>query len=520
MPTRIFEAAPFAQAATPAQGSGRLMIRLISAGKGSSGVYTAEALQLAAQERVFPAGTHMYIDHPTETEQWERPERSVKDLAAVLLEDAHYVPEAQALDAPVRVFSQWRQPIADMAESIGTSIRAMADTEPGEWEGRPATVITRLIEALSVDFVTHAGRGGKILQVLESDRRRVHEARNVGQWVEARIHRDFTGTADEMFGDGRLTREERITLSSAIGDALAAFVSRLEADAPQLYQRDLWDEPPMAQTQAVEAAVRRGVAEATANDRREQLSALVKDAYAGEKTWAWVRDFDDQTVWFDVEDSEGAGTYAQGYTTTDDVATALTGDRTEVRVQTTYVPVTTPTTESATDVPTSPAGQSAATESREDTMATIPVEEREYAALKTDAGRAPVLESERDAAIKERDAAKAELATERKRIELRPTVAHVVGESEAIPAPMRDELVAHIVESLSADDTTDTAKTKAAEALKAEETRVAAIAEMLGAGRPRGLGGKSLAEGDEKLTQAAVDEAAARAFGHTTIKEA
>lgn len=515
MPTRIFEAAPFAQAATPAEGPGRLLVKLIDAGKGSSGVYTAEALQLAAQERVFPAGTHMYIDHPTETEQWERPERSVKDLAAVLVEDARYDAGMQALVAEVRVFSQWRQPIAEMMESIGTSIRAMADTEPGEWEGRPTKVITRLLEALSVDFVTHAGRGGKILQVLESDRRRVHEARNVGQWVEARIHRDFTTTADEMFGDGRLTREERITLSGAIGDALAAFVARLEADAPQLYQRDLWDEPPMASAQAVEAAVRRGVAEATANDRREQLSALVKDAYAGDQTWAWVRDFDDTTVWFDVEDPEGAGTYAQTYTTTNDVATALTGDRVEVRVQTTYVPVTAPTTESAPSVPSRPAGRTTE-ESEEDAMPQI--EEARLRQLETDAGRATVLESERDTALKERDAAKAELATERKRTELRPTIAHVVAESEALPAALRDELVGHVVESITADDTTDTAKAKATEALKAEETRVAAIAEMLGAGKPRGLGGKPAAEGDEP-TQADVDEAAARAFGHT-IKEA
>jgi hypothetical protein len=49
---------------------------------------------------------------------------------------------------------------------------------------------------------------------------------------------------DEMAADGRLTRTERITLSSAIGDALGVFVSSLEQAAPQLYQRDLFDEVP------------------------------------------------------------------------------------------------------------------------------------------------------------------------------------------------------------------------------------------------------------------------------------
>ncbi|NGZ99632.1 hypothetical protein G5V59_02545 [Nocardioides sp. W3-2-3] len=84
----------------------------------------------------------------------------------------------------------------------------------------------------SVDWVTRPGRGGKVLQVLESARD-VTEARSIGQWVESRIHRDFTVLADDMAGDGRLTREERISLSAAIGDGLAAFVAKVEADAPQ-----------------------------------------------------------------------------------------------------------------------------------------------------------------------------------------------------------------------------------------------------------------------------------------------
>lgn len=67
---------------------------------------------------------------------------------------------------------------------------------------------------------------------------------NLGQWIESMIHLDFTVDADHLAADGLITRDERIVLSSAIGDALAAFVARLEADAPQLYDRALWDGPP------------------------------------------------------------------------------------------------------------------------------------------------------------------------------------------------------------------------------------------------------------------------------------
>ena len=66
----------------------------------------------------------------------------------------------------------------------------------------------------------------------------LQEARNVGEWLEARIHLMFTEIADGMFGDGRLTRDERIALSSAIGDALDAFRAQVESAAAQLYTRD------------------------------------------------------------------------------------------------------------------------------------------------------------------------------------------------------------------------------------------------------------------------------------------
>lgn len=256
MPTTLLESRDLTEAATPATGPGRLLIRLIDAGRGSSGVYPAETLKAAAEARIFKAGTQMHLDHQTDTEAFERPAGSLQTLAAVLAEDARWDEAAQALVAEARVYSRYRTMLAEMAPDIGVSIRAMAETEPGTFEGEPAMFVTRLTHANSVDFVTHAGRGGKVLEVLEAAT--VEEARNVGTWVESRIHLDFTRTADEMFGDGRLTREERIALSGAIGDALNVFVTRLEADAPALYLRDVWADPAVAPvtptTEAAEAA--------------------------------------------------------------------------------------------------------------------------------------------------------------------------------------------------------------------------------------------------------------------------
>jgi hypothetical protein len=240
--TQVTESISLAEA-TRGQATGRRMrIKLIDAGWGSSGYYSPEVLQEAARNEIFRDGFHMYIDHPTPTEQVEKPERSVRDLAAVIEGPVTY--RDGGLYAEARLYDDY-QWIAQKKDAIGLSIRASGRAEAGEADGRRGLIITALTEGTSVDFVTHAGRGGQILELLESARAQsLEEARNIGGWLESRLHCVFTEITDGMYGDGRLTRDERIGLSSAIGDALDAFVRRVEADYPQLYQRDLYDGPP------------------------------------------------------------------------------------------------------------------------------------------------------------------------------------------------------------------------------------------------------------------------------------
>jgi hypothetical protein len=254
---------------TEATGS-RIAVQLISPGWGSSGYYSPKVLQEAATGRVFPAGTQCYLDHPGATEQMDRPERSVRDLAAVLTTDATW--DGTALVAEARVFAPYQPLIAEMADVIGMSIRAAGDVELGEAEGRTGRIVTRLAEGTSVDFVTRAGRGGRITQLLESARAGLTEARNVGQHLESRMHQDFTNRADEMAAQGQLTRDERIHLSGAVGKGLSAFNDHLQENAPQLYQRDLWDEPTAT------PAVSEAATAATTNNRTEGLVPELTEA--------------------------------------------------------------------------------------------------------------------------------------------------------------------------------------------------------------------------------------------------
>lgn len=201
-------------APTPTESAGRLSIGIITPGWGSSGYYSAAVLQEAAKAKVWPAGTKMFLDHPSESELFDRPERSVRDIAAVLTEDARW--DGDGLVAEAQVIGPFKELLTDpaFAETVGVSIRASAETATGEAEGRTGTIITRLVEGSSVDFVTKAGRGGRVLAVIESARAEAREA---------------------------LTRETRDLLQLAVGDQ--AWVVDFDPDAAQVIYRAEWQNP-------------------------------------------------------------------------------------------------------------------------------------------------------------------------------------------------------------------------------------------------------------------------------------
>jgi hypothetical protein len=234
---------------------GRMLIQLIRAGWSLNGrYYPAEVLRRDGPS-AFPAGTQAFVDHATDEEDEARPAGSVRLLAAVMTTAARWDDQRKALVAEVRLFQPWREALTDMAEHIGMSIRSWILGDRGEAEGREGFIVSEIVEGRSVDFVTAPAAGGQVVSVLESAQPQpAEEARNIGAWLESRLHLALTQLGDEMYGDGRLTRAERIALSAAIGDALSAWTARVEQDAPQLFERDLFAEPPEAERPADETA--------------------------------------------------------------------------------------------------------------------------------------------------------------------------------------------------------------------------------------------------------------------------
>lgn len=164
-------------------GDGKYRIRIIVPGQGSSGIYTAE--NLAESAPMFRAGTEMFIDHPTESEEWERPERSIRDYAGVFLEDAT-VGEDGALYTVCKVFSGVNELIKDKWEHIGVSINAWC-ADPISETG----IVPPIAGVRSVDFVTTPGAGGAIIDLLESNR-------NDNYVKEAGMDKEIESKFDEL----------------------------------------------------------------------------------------------------------------------------------------------------------------------------------------------------------------------------------------------------------------------------------------------------------------------------------
>lgn len=186
--TLILEASTIA----PRKGTkGRWRVRLIEADvMGSSGYYSSEVLRRDGP-KAFPAGTHVYFDHATETESYERPERSVKDLAGALIEDAQYEdgPDGKGLFARVQFFPDYIPKIEAMAEvmPVEMSIRAAGTIEENE-SGR---IVTSIVHGMSVDIVTRAGAGGRLIHMTEAAKPAAAQVANLSE-ADKKVMSDLT----------------------------------------------------------------------------------------------------------------------------------------------------------------------------------------------------------------------------------------------------------------------------------------------------------------------------------------
>lgn len=142
------------------------LVKIINEGRGSSGYYTKEVLKRDGPA-IYKAGTPMFINHATATEAAQRPERDWNTLAAVTTGDAYWDEagrDGPALYAPADIFSRYESEVREKAKHTGVSICAsgLRDDKAMAPDGKPG-MVTALTRGESIDMVTRAGRGGKLL---------------------------------------------------------------------------------------------------------------------------------------------------------------------------------------------------------------------------------------------------------------------------------------------------------------------------------------------------------------------
>lgn len=360
----------------------RYRARLIEGDRwGSSGYYPREMLERDGPT-VWPAGTQVYMDHPGVTEQHDRPERSVRDLAGKITSTPVY--EVDGLYADVEFYPHVAPVIEAMWEDVGMSIRASGTAEAGERDGRTGPIITSLTEGVSVDVVTRAGAGGKLVALLESARATVAEALPGGL------------VADDL--------EQR--LDDAIGPD------------------------------------------------------------------AWVVDFTDEWVVFRAYEDGDPHLVQQTYSADEQGRITLTGTPTRVSRRVTYDAHNLPSISAGIAMESTPKG--------EPVMAQIQIDEAEHKRLTEASEKLATIEAERDSAVQERDAARAEVA-EAHRAADAATIDRIIAGAGV-------EFSALEAKGLRADLPMEDGRLDAAQFEELVKEAATVKAAESGAGRPSGLG--------------------------------
>ena len=264
---------------------GTAYLKLIAPGRGTSGYYPAEVLERDGP-KVFPKGTKSFWDHQTEAEEAARPEGSLRDLASVLSEDAHYEangPAGPGLYAKAKVFEQFRKPVDDLAKHIGMSIRACGKAKEGKGpDGKVGPIIEQLTKGISVDYVTAPGAGGQILQLFEAARiRPAAETHNEGGAtdMEATEWKALQEANKVLAADVRKLRE-RQAITDAAGviaqyfDPARGGVQVGEAIQQRVTKRLLERQMPLTDAGDLDATKLKTICEAETKDEVEFISRV------------------------------------------------------------------------------------------------------------------------------------------------------------------------------------------------------------------------------------------------------
>ena len=161
-----------------------VQVIILAEGKGNKRdkhYYTKEAITGASA--VFE-GAQCYTDHPSKSEEYDRPERSIRELIGHF-KDVHAeiregktvlvgnlkIVEGSSYDwawdlAKESVKYAQQYPEKDL---VGISINADGQTKEGEIDGETWNMVSKITEVFSADIVTRPAAGGRFIKMMEQE---------------------------------------------------------------------------------------------------------------------------------------------------------------------------------------------------------------------------------------------------------------------------------------------------------------------------------------------------------------
>lgn len=258
-------------------------VKLIAANiQGSSAYYPADVLERDGS-RAFPVDTPMYLNHPTQDEKYNQPERDVEKLIGYLTTEAQF--EGDGLYADAYIYSDRREWIMERAKKVGLSIIAQGNVE----ETADGPRLTSLTYGQSLDMVTKAGAGGKFVEVKESAIENsapesVAEDKEKEQNME--LPKEFLEAMDALVGSVKALTERADKDDAAKAEALAE-AERLAEEANKAQAPTFADidtamteaELPAASRATVLTAVQGGAdLVETVKAEKEKVEAILSEA--------------------------------------------------------------------------------------------------------------------------------------------------------------------------------------------------------------------------------------------------
>lgn len=237
---------------------------------GSSGYYPASVLERDAGE-VFVPGTKMYENHFTESEEYARPEGDVGKLVGKLT--SYGVFEADNVEGPgvyadVEFYDSYVPRINEIGDDIGLSVRGNGTSEEGEVGGRYGPIVTQLININSVDVVTSAGAGGKLVSILES------AGPTAGTPIETEGDQSVTALTKEEFTAGIAELKE--SFNGAVGEGfITSLTTALKEALTPAPAEAVVETPATVVTPVVEATVEVDQAELATKFAESELPVAV-----------------------------------------------------------------------------------------------------------------------------------------------------------------------------------------------------------------------------------------------------